>query len=163
MKTDSYRQKKSEASVGSKNPFYGKKHTSETKLKMSIIQKKITRRGKKCNFYGKIYHGKGSWYVRKDNIRIWVRSTWELKYAEYLDNSNINWQYESKFFPMVIDGKEVTYTPDFYLIDEDVYIEVKGYWRDDSKLKYDTFIEQYHNLNIKLLMRDDLLSLGITI
>lgn len=46
----------SKSTSGDKNPFYGKKHTKESIERMSIIQKKIVRRGKDCNFFGKNYN-----------------------------------------------------------------------------------------------------------
>lgn len=39
-----------------KNNNLGKKHTDETKKKMSQVQKTIARKGSKCNFYGKNYN-----------------------------------------------------------------------------------------------------------
>ena len=52
---------------------------------------------------------------------IWMRSTWEVAYAKWLDKQNIKWLYESKVF----DLGNCTYTPDFYLPESDTYIEIK--------------------------------------
>jgi hypothetical protein len=47
--------------------------------------------------------------------------------AEILDYYRIRWQYEPKTFPLEWDGKGnviVSFTPDFYLIDFDLFIEL---------------------------------------
>jgi len=63
---------------------------------------------------------------------------------------------------MVLENKETTYTPDFYLPETNTFIEVKGYWRDDAKVKYDKFIqEQSSNYNIELWDKLKLKSLNI--
>ena len=64
-----------------------------------------------------------------------MRSSYEIAYAKYLDNMNIEWQYESTTFNL----GDTTYTPDFYLPDRDKYIEIKGWWREDAKIKFKKF------------------------
>ncbi len=136
---------------GDKNPMYGKKHTEESLEKMKIVASKNAKRGKDSNFYGKTpKHGRGSWYICKDGSKVWMRSTWETKFAAYLDINNIGWLYEIKKFPITYLDKNGTYTPDFYLIKENKYIEVKGWWRDDAKIKFDSFKEQYSDIEIEL-------------
>lgn len=73
------------------------------------------------------------------------RSTWELKFAEYLDSKKINWVYEQETFPLVVNN---SYLPDFYLVDKDLYVEVKGYWREDAFLKFNEFKQLFPNKNI---------------
>lgn len=144
------------------NPMYGEKHTEESLEKMRIAAKKNVRRGKDSNFYGKPpKHGRGSWYECKDGSRVWMRSSWETKFATYLDDNNIEWLYEIKKFPITYLDKDGTYTPDFYLIKENKYIEIKGWWRDDAKIKYESFQEQYPDLIIELYNKDVLKKLNI--
>ncbi len=94
-----------------------------------------------------------------------MRSSWELKYAKYLDDNKIDYLYEPSSFKMIINNKETTYRPDFFLIKENMFIEIKGYFRDEiSKLKSDKFIELYGNdYNYDILMKKDLKNLGIKI
>ena len=90
---------------------------------------------------------------------MWFRSSWEAKYAEYLDKAKVRWLYEPHVFTLTIDNKETTYRPDFYLPEFGVYHEVKGYKRRD----YDPYAKvlaarEQHNLNVivvdyKLLRR----------
>ena len=154
---------------GKNHPFFGKKRPEHSKrmegnqhLKGHKMSEEARRKmsenhadnsGRKNAQYGKpTPHGKHIKY--RD---IWMRSTWEAKYAKYLDENNIDWQYESKTF----DLGESTYTPDFYLPEKDLYIEIKGYWRGKAKEKFDTFKIQYPNTKIELLMYKELVNLGL--
>ena len=38
-----------------------------------------------------------------------------------------------------------TYRPDLYLPDSDVWIEIKGYFRKDAKIKWDWFHKEHPN------------------
>lgn len=69
------------------------------------------------------YKNNYSWYFIKDNKKINCRSGFEAIYATYLIKNNIAFQYEPKCFKLD-NGKR--YTPDFYIIDDDKYIEIKG-------------------------------------
>lgn len=65
--------------------------------------------------------------------------TWELSYAIYLDENKILWNRCSERFPYEMDGKVHFYTPDFYLIESDIYVEIKGYQTDKDILKWSQF------------------------
>jgi len=109
--------------------------------------------GKNNHRFGKpASHSKGIYY--KD---IFMRSNWEVAYAKYLDKKGIQWQYEPKTFDL---GK-TTYTPDFYLPETDIYIEIKGYWRDDAKEKIELFKKLFNNINIDILMKTELIKMKI--
>jgi hypothetical protein len=161
--TDEMRKRMSAAASGEKNPFYGKIHSPETIKKLRKIAKKNVRRGKDSNFYGKSYYAKAVEYQRKDGRIIKLKSGWEVKFAQYLDSNNINWEYERQAFPVSYkyEGKvkNGTYTPDFFL--EDEMIEIKGYWRKDAKVKFKAFQIQYPEIKIKLLQKPQLKELGI--
>ena len=64
-----------------------------------------------------------------------MKSSWEVATAKYLDMFTMIWTYEPTSFPTPYGY----YTPDFYLPELDLYIEVKGQWRDDAKQKFDFF------------------------
>lgn len=78
----------------------------------------------------------GKYVYREINFR----SNWERQVAKNLDKNNIKWKYEYKTFKLK-EGN--TYTPDFYLIDYDKYIEVKGFMYKHSELKIKSFLK--HN------------------
>lgn len=84
--------------------------------------------------------------------KIKMRSGFEIIYAEHLVRSGVEFEYEAKSF-MLSMGK--TYTPDFYLPERDEYVEVKGYFRPESKVKVDAFIKET-GLSLRLVMVDDI-------
>ena len=53
----------------------------------------------------------------------------------------------------------MTYRPDLYLIDQDLWVEIKGYWRTDAKHKWDLFIKL--RPNSKIWDKNKLKSMGI--
>jgi len=99
---------------------------------------------------------KGSHYDSLYQGKIWLRSSYELAYAKYLDSINEIWYYEIKTF----DLENMTYTPDFFLPRENKFIEIKGYMNDISLIKITKFLEQY-NENFEILYKEDLIKLGI--
>lgn len=110
-------------------------------------------KGKNNPRFGKIAkHGKGQYYKN-----IYMRSSYEIAYAKYLDKNNIKWLYESKTFNL----ENCTYTPDFYLSKLDKYVEIKGWWRDKAKTKFNSFKKQYPKIKIDLLMKPELKELGV--
>lgn len=67
---------------------------------------------------------------------ITLDSTWEVEVAKYLDENNIKWERVINGFPYIFENSEHLYFPDFYLVDYDYYIEVKGYERVRDTIKY---------------------------
>lgn len=99
---------------------------------------------------------------RNDRFYI-MRSTWEVKYAQYLDANSIDWEYEKhKFKYYDNNGGPHYYFPDFYLPAKKKFIEVKGYMDDKSKFKIEECIKQ-HGIRIDILFKDDLKLLGLDI
>lgn len=86
---------------------------------------------------------------------ITLRSTYELRVATWLNENHYDWKYESKSF--YIEELEKTYTPDFYLTDLNVWIEVKGIWQSEtSELKWEFFSKNY---NTVILFKQDIIDL----
>lgn len=73
---------------------------------------------------------------RKDLDNIYFRSRWEANYARYLSFLDVEWEYEPEtyIFEEIKRGTR-SYTPDYYIPDEDVIIEVKGYLDSKSRVK----------------------------
>jgi hypothetical protein len=134
---------------------YDAKRCTPCANKFSIIKRLKNRRNYKGinnpNF-GKVSHGKWSKYKN-----IWMRSSYEVAYAKYLDKNKIKWLYESKTF----DLGNYTYTPDFYLPKFNLYIEIKGFWRDDAKKKFKLFKIIYPREKITILQEKELKKLNI--
>jgi len=65
-----------------------------------------------------------------------LKGSWELETAKWLDRNNIKWTNIVKGFDYEWNGSTHIYYPDFYLIEYDRYIEVKGYERDRDRAKW---------------------------
>lgn len=100
----------------------------------------------------KVTHGKRTKYND-----IWMRSTYETRVAALLDSLKLKWKYEPKCFLVLNETK--TYLPDFYVENYDVYVEVKGWWRDDAKEKFDDFVATYSQLRYSLITLVELTAL----
>lgn len=75
---------------------------------------------------------------RADLNNIYFRSKAEANYARCLNFFNIKWEYEPKeFFFDKIKRGVVSYTPDFYLPEDNRWVEFKGWFsaKDFTKLK----------------------------
>lgn len=116
------------------------------------------RRGKNNSGYGKILNNntyyKGGYYRN-----IWLRSSYEIIFAYWLDLSGIKWKYEFKTF----DLGNRTYTPDFYLPKFDCYIEIKGYFSNGAKKKFRLFKKKHSKANIFIFKYKNLKELGLPV
>lgn len=99
---------------GEGNPRFGKPfwHTQETKQKM-IGRPNLNPHG----------HGKHGF---REDIKHFVRSSWEANFARLLQYMNVPYIYEGKRFML----QDKSYLPDFYIIPTDTYVEIKGWDRD---------------------------------
>lgn len=88
-----------------------------------------------------------------------VRSSYEAFYIEYLNSKDTPYLYEAKKF-VFSDGS--SYLPDFYLIKEDTYIEVKGLETAAYKQKMSLLKKEYPQIKINVLHLNDLKSLGFS-
>jgi hypothetical protein len=80
-----------------------------------------------------------------------VDGTWEYHLAVYLDENQIKWQRNKKRFLYINEhNKQSFYTPDFYIVDYDFYIEIKGYETEKDRCKWKHFTE-----NLIILKADE--------
>jgi len=125
----------------------------------SVIVNRLKKYNIKVRTIGearKFVHIKGT-YEGDYYKGIWMRSSYEIKFAQFLDLSEIKWLYE----PEVFDLDNTTYTPDFYIPEWDLYVEVKGWWRKQAKTKFMKFKKQYIDKNIEVFDKKRLLKLGV--
>lgn len=114
-------------------------HTEETKLKLSRIMS--------TNNKG----GRSKWYEVSGQK---VQGTWERDIAHKLNEMNISWEKlktNNHTFTYELDGKTRNYTPDFYLKDFDIYLEIKGYWWGNDKSKMDIVMSKYPNVRFIII------------
>lgn len=104
------------------------------------------------------YHNSYKWYFYDKNKNIIpCRSSYEVLYANYLIDNNINFEYEPKCFKI---SNKRRYTPDFYLIDLDLWIEIKG--RSDSMTRSNQIQSRdifSKNHNFKIYFWEDLMKI----
>lgn len=73
-----------------------------------------------------------------------VRSRWEAAFIrDFLDRQQLRWKYEPEAVTLP-DG--TTYTPDFYLEDDGVYVEIKGFERGPSLKKVGMMRDMGHSM-----------------
>ncbi len=84
----------------------------------------------------------------------------ESEFARILDFYGVKWQYEPRSFPLTWEGDRVTemFTPDFYLPDIDLYIELTTLrqslvTRKNRKVR--RLQELHPDINVRLLYRKD--------
>lgn len=83
---------------------------------------------------------------------------WEVEFAKFLDKHKISWIRSTKKFNYIFENKNRFYTPDFYLTDLDIYIEVKGYPTEKDYAKWNQFP---NNLKLDIYFGDELLYYNI--
>lgn len=116
--------------------FTGKKHSAETKKKIS---ERLTVNNK---------GGRAKWYTVAGQS---VQGTWERNVALKLEELGIQWKKlktNKDTLEYVMDGKIRRYTPDFYLPDYDVYLEIKGHWWGRDKEKMNIVMKTHKDKNI---------------
>lgn len=87
-----------------------------------------------------------------------VQGTWERNIANKFNEMGIKWiklkTHKDILFYTYKDS-ERAYTPDFYLPDFDVYLEVKGYWWGDDRNKMDIVIKQHPDKKIIIIEKSE--------
>jgi hypothetical protein len=148
------------ARVSSKGMNTGKDNPMADPVNRAKVSKALKRKytGENHWMYGKpAYskgHGKGSYFTRSNGEKIWLRSSYETRVATVLDTQNIPFDYEPKAFPL--NGTGTTYRPDFYLSDQKIWLEVKGYMSDLARKKIELFREQYPEEKLIILYGEDI-------
>lgn len=86
--------------------------------------------------------GKCKWFYVSGQA---VQGTWERNLAQKLDEIGVRWTklHTGKQWPYVIEGVVKHYTPDFHLPEQDVYLELKGYWWGNDREKMKAVFQQH--------------------
>lgn len=114
--------------------------TEEGRKRISIQQSISNSSGGKCKWY--------------DVGGIKVQGTWERDVALKLNELNIEWKRPNKPFLYVIDGKLKRYTPDFFIVKDNVYLEIKGRWWGNDREKMKAVITQNPGIKIVVVRKD---------
>lgn len=93
---------------------------------------------------------KGKPGIRTDiDPQICFYSTWEANIARVFNLTGVKWQYAPKIFDLGLH----TYRPDFYLPDNETYIEVKNFMGDYSKMRDSLFRSKFPNTKLHILSK----------
>jgi len=88
-------------------------------------------------------------------------SKWEVGTANYLDSIGFSWKYGATGFKLSSGNY---YYPDFFIYKDNCLekiIEVKGYFRQANKEKFNLFLLEYPNIKTELWDKNVLIKLGI--
>lgn len=91
----------------------------------------------------------------------------EAAFARILDFYGLNWEYEPRTFPLEWDEKgnvTVAFAPDFYLPEQDLYVELttlRPQLSNRKNRKLRRMQELYPDINIKLFKRREMRSLMV--
>ena len=144
---------------GEKNPHFGKKGSnqfSDSSFKMSeetkdrirskllgkkqsenLIQRRRDAMKSAVLKHPESYSGSNvNGRVKKIFYRgVFLDSKCEFDFVKWCENNNIEWEKNKKGFKYIWNG-ERTYFPDFYLVDLNLYVEIKGYQRERDEVKW---------------------------
>lgn len=93
------------------------------------------RAAKSMNYSVVLVH----WFSCEEIICV---GSYEKEIVEYFNKNQIDYLWQVQTFTMP-DGK--TYRPDIYLPEQDLWIEIKGYFRDDAEEKWNWFHKEHPN------------------
>jgi hypothetical protein len=88
---------------------------------------------------------------RQDLQEQYFRSNWEANFARILNYLGIKWSFEKESFRLST-GKH--YIPDFH-IGNNCFIEIKGWWDNDSKEKIELFRKEYSNFSLEIISLEE--------
>lgn len=77
------------------------------------------------------------------DLGITTRSGWESDFLRICKSYNIVYEYEPYVFPFPIKTGNRGYIPDIYFPADDSYLEIKGYFDNNSRIKIKRFKKYY--------------------
>ena len=117
-------------------------HSEETKRKI----------GEKLSINNK--GGRAKWYEVSGQK---VQGTWERNVALKFEELGIKWKKlktNRDTLEYVMDGKLRHYTPDFYLPEYDLFLEIKGHWWGRDREKMNIVLETHKDKNIFIVEKE---------
>lgn len=100
---------------------------------------------------------KSGYYTRIDGSQVWLRSSYEFRFAKILDELGIAWRFEAKAFELKSIQK--VYVPDFFIENLNTFVEIKGYWYADALEKWKSFCVEYSEIRKCVFSKNELLAL----
>ena len=136
----------------------GRHLSEETKMKLrqhshsvsGETKKKISETCKKNKLSGGYRQGSGR--GKKGTYKgYYCDSSWELAYVIYNLDHNIKFERNEELFSYEFNGEQHKYKPDF--IENGVYVEVKGYFTEQTKAKEKAFPFQLKYIDKKEIIK----------
>jgi len=87
----------------------------------------------------------------REDLGHYVRSSWEADMARVFRHLGWEYQYEPQTFELSTETITLTYTPDFYVPEQETFYEIKGWMDRASAEKLALFREQYPELNLVVI------------
>jgi hypothetical protein len=87
------------------------------------------------------------WYFIQNNEIVKCRSSYEVIFANHLTRNNIEFIYEPETFILDLEKGKRIYTPDFLIISENKYIELKGAFLNDQQERIE-FFKKDHDISV---------------
>lgn len=84
----------------------------------------------------------------REDLGCYFRSMWEANFARILNFQAKKWEYEPITFQL---EPSFSYTPDFFVSDENTYYEIKGRMNERSEKQLRLMKEIYPNVNLVLI------------
>jgi hypothetical protein len=140
--------------------------------KHNLTGRKLSKEHKE-NLSKSAWNNKGNGFAKVKFYKIWcpflnkevsVQGTFELKYSQYLNTHNILWKrgkHISLHYTRFEGDINRNYYPDFFLIETQEYIEIKGFFSETDKIKMELVQEQNKEISIRILQKKDLDELNI--
>lgn len=146
-------------------------HSEKTKqiLSLKLKNKKMDEKFKEKRRIEMNLRYKGGWEASPGRTKkydyespiagkIKVDGKWELSVCIFLDKNKFKWIRNKKRFKYIDNnGKNRTYCPDFYIIDEQKYIEVKGFITELDLIKWSQFPKKLEVWDKNVLINKNIL------
>lgn len=79
-----------------------------------------------------------------EDLSLELRSSWEAKFARLCSDAGVEWQYEPKTF----ETPHGNYTPDFYLPEHGVWVEIKGTPHGKTQFRKIRYLQEEMDLHV---------------
>jgi len=96
----------------------------------------------------------------KTNQELICQASWEKKVVEYLNINKIDFNWKPEIFSVIVNNKRRKYFPDLYLVNNDIWVEIKGYKREVGMKKWNYF-HKYIKPNSELWDKEKLKKMKI--
>lgn len=140
--------------------------------KHNLTGRKLTNEHKE-NLSKSAWNNKGNGFAKVKFYKVWcpflqkevsVQGSYELKYSQYLNEHNILWDRGKNIslqYKRFEDDITRNYYPDFFLVETQEYIEIKGFFSETDKNKMKHVQEQNNKISLLILQKQDLDKLNI--